>query len=89
MWSGEQSNIRVLPLLKKPSLTLPCAAAYAVMFVHLFFSILANAIQWIGKLILIVQLCLTQLLIMTVSTGYGINRSVGIILCFMSYCSYD
>jgi len=32
------------------------------------------AVMWIGKLVSVFQLSLTQLLLMVVSTGYGINR---------------
>jgi len=31
-------------------------------------------VMWIGKLVSICQLSLTQLLLMVVSTGFGINR---------------
>jgi len=31
-------------------------------------------VMWIGKLVSVCQLSLTQLLLMVVSTGYGINR---------------
>lgn len=35
---------------------------------------LVSGIQWIGELVSTVQISLTYLLLMVVSTGYGINR---------------
>ena len=45
-----------------------CAGEFAVLMLTVV------GVMWIGKLVSVCQLSLTQLLLMVVSTGFGINR---------------
>ena len=45
-------------------------------------------LMWVGKLVSVCQLSLTQLLLMVVSTGFGINRWIYLLVCCYYRCYY-